>query len=411
MAAELFEMILDFYRNWGYNVVPVWDIEDGEAVDMGFRRKMANDFDYGGAVSALLRGAEAGMICRYEDDLCLNYSFYRMPEELEESLHCRVLSIGPFLFKPLIPDSFEDFMDEKGIDPIYRQDFLEFFNSIPLVYSMDSWNQALAFFLGRLCGQVPGICQSYQIQEFSFLIGPISIDYSSPRQPDVALSSIAERYGLENKMLEEVAAGNSAEAYQAYRRMQQYRLLPRVADPVRNQKNLMFTFNTLLRKGAEMGNVHPFHLDALSRQIAIEIESCLSLGQLERLNSAMIRKYCLLVKNYSRRSCSNLIRECLNYIDFNYDSELSLSVLADVCSVTKSYLSALFKRETGSTVTDYINSVRVRQALILLNSSSLPIGEVAARCGFPDSNYFSRIFKKQLGLSPREYQNEIRRRA
>ena len=82
-----------------------------------------------------------------------------------------------------------------------------------------------------------------------------------------------------------------------------------------------------------------------------------------------------------------------------------------MCSVSESYLSSLFKKETGTTITDYINSTRIRQALILLNTSSLPIGEVASRCGFLDSNYFSRIFKKQLGLSPREYRDSIRKKA
>ena len=410
--ADLFEIMLAAYQNYGVNTVCLWDIDkEIEAVDLGFRKKMASHFDYHAPAAALEQHLKEGIIYQYEDDLCLNYSFFRIPDDLAETLHCRLLTLGPFLFHPISRDSFEIFMEEKEVDPIYRQDFLEFFNRLPLVHSLDSWNHMLGFFLERLCEKAPEFRHINLMAEYYSPFVPGEHAYTSPVQPDIALRTCARRYRLENKFMEAVAAGNMAEGYRAYHQFQQYRLLPRVADPIRNQKNLMFTFNTLLRKGAEMGHVHPMHIDTLSRQIAIQIESCLTLKQLEHLNSSMIRKYCMLVNNYSRRPYSALIQECLDYIDFHYNMELSLASLAKIFSVSESYLSSLFKKETGTSLTDYINSTRIRQALILLNTSTLPIGEVASRCGFLDSNYFSRIFKKQLGLSPREYRNSIRKKA
>ena len=61
------------------------------------------------------------------------------------------------------------------------------------------------------------------------------------------------------------------------------------------------------------------------------------------------------------------------------------------------------------TVTDCINKTRIRQALILLNTSELSIGDIASRCGFPDANYFSRVFRRQQGLSPKQYRDRIRK--
>ncbi|MDO4328547.1 MAG: AraC family transcriptional regulator [Lachnospiraceae bacterium] len=412
IKTELFETMIAAYRNYGANVAPIWDTEhEIEKIDLGFRRKMTADFNYRLFASDLLKNLEEGIVYQCEDDLCLNYSFFPIPSRLQEDLHCRLLSIGPFLFRPVVEDSFEAFMEKKGIDPLYRQDFLEFFNRLPLISSMDSWNHMLGFFLEQLCEQAPEFQRINLMAGYQIPLSQAAIDYSSPSQPDVALQTIADRYSHENKIMEAVAAGNAAEAYRAYHKFQQYRLLPRVADPIRNQKNLMFTFNTLLRKAAELGHVHPMHIDTLSRQIAIQIEACLTLKQLDSLNGTMIRKYCMLVNNYSRRSYSTLIRKCLDYIDFHYNTELSLISLAKMFSVSESYLSTLFKKETGTTLTDFINSTRIRQALILLNTTSLPVGEVAARCGFLDSNYFSRIFKKQLGLSPREYRASIWKKA
>lgn len=409
---ELFALMVDAYRNYGVNILTLWDVSrEIESVDLGFRKKMTADFDYPLIAADFKQNMESGIVYLYEDDLGMNYSFFRMPKELEAALHCRILSVGPFLFRPVVSGSFDAFMEKQGIDPLYRQDFLEFFNRLPLAPSIDSWNHMLGFFLERLCGRPPEFRHASHVPEHKTFPTPIPANYSVPNQPDVALKAIENRYRLENKLMEAVSMGNTPEAYRTYHQFRQYRLLPRVADPIRNQKNLMFTFNTLLRKAAELGHVHPLHIDDLSRRIAIQIESCLSLRQLESLDYSMIRKYCILVNNYSRRSCSPLIQECLDYIDFQYSTDVSLSSLAKMLSVSEGHLSTLFKKETGSTITDYVNSTRIRQALILLNTSTLSIGEIAARCGFLDANYFSRIFKKQLGLSPREYRASIWKKA
>lgn len=412
MQVDLFETMTAVYRRYGVNVAVLWDIYNQiEEIDLGFRKKMAANFDYSAVAAELDMHIHPGICYLYEDDLHLNYSFFRFSEEKAQELHCRILCLGPFLFRPAGIRHFQQFMDELQVDPSYRQDFLEFFNRIPYVPSYDAWNHILGFFLERLCGTAPEFRQM-NADEYEELatFTPASPDYSHPAQPDMALTLIEERYDLERQIMEGVAAGKFNDAYQAYCRFKQYRLLPRVADPVRNEKNLMFTFNTLLRKAAEAGHVHPLHIDSLSRQLAIQIESCLSLKQLENLSTTMIRKYCMLVHNYSRKPYSKLIQTCLDYIDFYYATEVSLSSLAAMCSVSESYLSTLFKKETGSTITDYINNTRIRQSLILLNATKLSIGEIASRCGFQDANYFSRTFKKLLGLSPREYRDSIRKR-
>ncbi len=412
MQVDLFETMSSMYKRYGLNVVPLWDIgQQIEEIDLGFRKKMAAHFDYQGVADALERTLAPGICYLFEDDLHLNYSLFRFPEEKAVEYHCRILSLGPFLTRPVIYNEFQTMMAQKKIDPHYLQDFLEFFNRIPCVPSFDSWNHVLGFFLERLCGTAPEFRKMDAHQNALSAFAQTDVDYSNPAQPDVALTLVESRYDLERRIMDSVAAGNFNDAYEAFCGFQHYRLLPRVADPVRNEKNLKFTFNTLLRKAAEAGHVHPLHIDSLSRQIAIQIESCLSLKQLDGMSITMIRKYCMLVHNYSRRPYSKLIQTTLDYIDFHYSGELSLSSLAQMCSVSESYLSALFKKETGTTVTDYVNNTRIRQSLILLNSTKLSIGEISARCGFLDANYFSRTFKKILGLSPREYRSSIRKQA
>jgi YesN/AraC family two-component response regulator len=165
--------------------------------------------------------------------------------------------------------------------------------------------------------------------------------------------------------------------------------------------------NTLLRKAAQAGQVHPFHIDNLSSEFAKIIESTDSESKLDALPHTMIRKYCLLVKNYSRIGNSSVVQLSLDYIDANYQDSLTLDLLAKLCNVTGSYLSTVFKKETGVTVTDYIHKTRVRQSLILLNTTSLSIQEIAQRCGYSDVNYFIRTFKKYQQLTPKAYRKMI----
>ena len=146
----------------------------------------------------------------------------------------------------------------------------------------------------------------------------------------------------------------------------------------------------------------------VARQIAVQLESMTSLSSLDAFAPTIVRKYCLLVKNYSRRGYSSLVQTCLDYIDFHYAENLSLDSMARLCSVTNSYLSSLFKKEVSMTLTDYINSTRIHQSLILLNTTSLSIQEIAVQCGFSDANYYARTFKKLQGQSPKGYRDSIR---
>ena len=409
MQVDLYQTFLELYRYNGIHVLSFWDLEkEIEQIDFGFRKKISVRFNYQLLARNLEQYLEPGISYLFEDELHLNYSIFRFSPEQAEEYHCRILCIGPFSFQPVNQVSFLELMEALSIPAIYHQDYLEYLNFIPIVSSSDSWSHMLGFFLAKLYGSPVKFRYINFNEEKWRAFSSNYIDYSIPHEPQIALNAIETRYALENQMMAAVAAGNTDLAYQLHFHFQKCRLLPRVPDPIRDQKNLLFTLNTLLRKAAETGHVHPMHIDNLSRQFAIQIESCLSLQQLDALRTSMIRKYCMLVNNYSRQAYSVIIQTCMDYIDFHYNFPLSLSALAGLCSVSESYLSTLFKKETKMTVTEYINSTRIRQALILLNSSAMSIGEIASQCGFFDANYFSRVFKKQLGLSPKEYRDNLR---
>lgn len=102
-------------------------------------------------------------------------------------------------------------------------------------------------------------------------------------------------------------------------------------------------------------------------------------------------------------SGSELIGLVLERINTSYMNELSLSVIASETGFNSSYLSRLFKEQTGESFVKYINKVRIREAKQLLKHTSYSIGDISKKVGFWDDKYFSRFFKREVGKSPSEF--------
>ena len=104
---------------------------------------------------------------------------------------------------------------------------------------------------------------------------------------------------------------------------------------------------------------------------------------------------------------SLLVRKILVRIDSDLTADLSLKAQADFLKVNSSYLSTLFKKETGTTLTEYVNRKRVEHGIFLLNTTHMQIQAIAQCCGIPDVNYFTKTFKKIVGKTPKEYRNHV----
>ena len=183
----------------------------------------------------------------------------------------------------------------------------------------------------------------------------------------------------------------------------------RLADPVRNAKNYAIILNTLLRKATEEGGVRPIHIDKISSTFAKKIELQPSEKGISQLFKEMARKYALTVKNHPLKGYSKMVRRVMIQVDTDLASDLSLSSQAILLNVTPNYLSTVFKKETGHTLTEYVTGKRIEHAVFLLNSTNMQIQTIAQYCGIPDICYFTKTFKKYIGKSPTEYRNEIKK--
>ncbi|MCR4705432.1 MAG: helix-turn-helix domain-containing protein [Lachnospiraceae bacterium] len=98
------------------------------------------------------------------------------------------------------------------------------------------------------------------------------------------------------------------------------------------------------------------------------------------------------------------IKFAKQYIEENKGMNISLEDLADQVGFSYNYFSSLFKKETGKTVTEYIQQVRIEAAKKLLLEKEKKIPEIAALVGYNDVKFFTKQFKKAVGVSPGEFQ-------
>ncbi len=91
------------------------------------------------------------------------------------------------------------------------------------------------------------------------------------------------------------------------------------------------------------------------------------------------------------------------FIEKNYYIDLDVQTLCDYVNYSRSYLSRVFHQKTGFTIPEYINKIRMENAMELLRETALPLREIATSVGIHDSFYFSKLFKKFTGQTPREY--------
>ncbi|MBU8880156.1 response regulator [Bacillus sp. FJAT-29790] len=103
----------------------------------------------------------------------------------------------------------------------------------------------------------------------------------------------------------------------------------------------------------------------------------------------------------------NNMQEIEEYLQKNYQQEISLQEIADRFFLSREYISRKFKLEFQETLTDYLTKIRIEKAKQLLETPYLKIYEIAYHVGYQNEKYFSKVFKKLIGLTPNEYRSSI----
>ncbi len=103
---------------------------------------------------------------------------------------------------------------------------------------------------------------------------------------------------------------------------------------------------------------------------------------------------------------NDTFKKIIDYINHNFTAPLSFQTICQTYTINPSYLSQVFKRELGTTFTNYIKDLRINYAKDLLAKTNEPISVVCEKAGYTQYFYFSKLFKKETGMTPTQYRDQ-----
>lgn len=106
--------------------------------------------------------------------------------------------------------------------------------------------------------------------------------------------------------------------------------------------------------------------------------------------------------------CRPVVTEAKKYLYEHFrDSDIDLNLVARSVGISPAYLSRLMKQELGMPFKDFLTSLRINEAIVLMRSTNCSINEIAAMVGYKSQHYFSTAFKNSMGISPSEHRKNI----
>lgn len=135
-------------------------------------------------------------------------------------------------------------------------------------------------------------------------------------------------------------------------------------------------------------------------------------GSVAELEQCLASHYARLAEEIKKQQASSRysghISKAVQLILEKYASNLSLDVAASALSLHPSYLSRLFKEETGMTFTEYLNRVRIKTSCALMDAGHECLREISSQVGFLNHTYFFKVFKTMTGMTPHAYMEQRR---
>ena len=197
------------------------------------------------------------------------------------------------------------------------------------------------------------------------------------------------------------------QAQDRYRRtiihLDQYALLKGLRDVPYSRQRL---HNLTQRAGqswvVDIADIHP-HIDFLfSRYEKLAGDSPLNSEQVSCLLLSLLS---MLSEDHPSMSgiTDGTASQVMFWLDENYMRKFSLSRLAEELGKSKSYISRRFHQETGESIVNYLNTIRLRKACEALLHSQQSVREIARMVGFSDVTYFISAFGKGIGETPLQY--------
>ena len=178
-------------------------------------------------------------------------------------------------------------------------------------------------------------------------------------------------------------------------------------NPLRNYKYLFVASVTLASRSAISGGMDAERAYNISDLFILKMDTLKSVAEVKELHADMLAFYTREMAEIDKKYIySKPVIVCMDYIYNHLHETIRTEQLAGVVGLNRSYLSTVFKKETGQTITAYILSKRMEAAQNMLRFSDYSYAEIASILAYSSQSHFIRVFRLQTGYTPKEYRNQ-----
>lgn len=139
------------------------------------------------------------------------------------------------------------------------------------------------------------------------------------------------------------------------------------------------------------------------RKSLMEAQQFLNKGKLETDTPQPLPIVRLDENNAEVTGEQRMMEKAIDYIQKNYNYDISLHDVAKHVHLSDNYFSSLFKKNQGENFANYLTLLRIKEAIRLLDTGRYTVNEVGLRVGYKNSNYFIKVFKSHTNLTPKQY--------
>ncbi|WP_337101957.1 response regulator transcription factor [Paenibacillus sp. YIM B09110] len=183
-----------------------------------------------------------------------------------------------------------------------------------------------------------------------------------------------------------------------------------VFDMLLSQPSMMFTYMQAFGMAllSELARKQKWNKELggeMNLEMWQKLIDCRSEAQIREVVLDYVQRYMVIETKGEANQRHNLIGKVTEYLEAHFQDHITVKQLAELHHLNASYLSVLFKKEMGKTISDFLQETRMNKAKELLRDPNIKIYEVSEQVGFQTSAYFAYLFKKTTGYTPQEYRD------
>lgn len=178
-------------------------------------------------------------------------------------------------------------------------------------------------------------------------------------------------------------------------------------DPLTNMKYLFVASMTLVIRFAITGGMNSETAYTSSDYYIQQMDKCKTTQEVYALHEEAIEYFTNYMVNLRKEKIySKTVMQCMDYIGTHLNSAIRVADIAEQVQKNPDYLSALFRKETGKTITEYIMECKLRAAENMLLDSECSCAMVSAAFAFSSQSYFTKLFRQYTGETPKRFREK-----